>query len=225
MKRIIAFIAIALVVGLFWFTSESQVLQNVSGTTTLGGSPITGLGMTNNNGNSFVIFTNNGVSISMTASGVLIITNYAAAGLGFSLNTNGITQSEKFHGGIGTAAAPAIASAASPSIGFYNLNGDWVWTRDGSSANVRMGAGRLACVTEFGIGASASAPDVLLSRTAAGSATFSTNLTARGSFILPTNYVAANFTPVAGHVKIASSNGVLYSVTQTSTNLITADVP
>lgn len=39
-------------------------------------------------------------------------------------------------------------------------------------------------------------------------------------FSLPTNYVAANFIPVAGRVNIVSSNGALFSVTQLSTNLI-----
>ncbi len=52
------------------------------------------------------------------------------------------------------------------------------------------------------------------------------NLTLRGALMatnflsLQTNYVAANFVPVAGLVKICSSNGAIFSVTQLTTNLI-----
>lgn len=51
----------------------------------LGQGPV----LTNNNVNSFVIFTNNGVSLSLNSSGIFTLTNYAAAGLGFVWSTNG----------------------------------------------------------------------------------------------------------------------------------------
>lgn len=55
------------------------------------------------------------------------------------------------------------------------------------------------------------------------SADFGTNsLVDLGIVSFPTNYVAARFVPVAGKVRIASSNGILYKVTQQSTNLMTA---
>jgi len=46
-----------------------------------------------------------------------------------------------------------------------------------------------------------------------------------GMFAMPTNYVAANFTPVAGMVIVVPSNGVLYKVTQLSTNLLSSTTP
>lgn len=44
-------------------------------------------------------------------------------------------------------------------------------------------------------------------------------------FQTQTNYVAASFTPIAGMVLIVPSNGVLYKVTQLSTNLLSANTP
>lgn len=49
-----------------------------------------GLVQTNGNVNAFVIFTNNGVSISYSSTGVFTWTNYGAASQGMSWNTNGI---------------------------------------------------------------------------------------------------------------------------------------
>lgn len=48
------------------------------------------------------------------------------------------------------------------------------------------------------------------------------NYLAYESLQLRTNYIAANFVPIAGIVKVASSNGVLYKVTQLSTQLMTS---
>jgi hypothetical protein len=62
----------------------------------------------------------------------------------------------------------------------------------------------------------------LYSTNATGNTVVITNGAVNAStfFSLLTNYVAANFVPVAGQVKVASSNGALYSITQLSTNLI-----
>lgn len=49
---------------------------------------------------------------------------------------------------------------------------------------------------------------------------FSSQINVTNWIALPTNYIAANFIPEAGKVKIVSSNGALYSVTQISTNVI-----
>lgn len=46
---------------------------------------------------------------------------------------------------------------------------------------------------------------------------------ATNSVAIPTNYVAANFTPLAGYAKLVSSNGALFKVTQVSTNLISGE--
>lgn len=53
-----------------------------------------------------------------------------------------------------------------------------------------------------------------------GGAVQAVALTATNFLMLPTNYVAASFVPVAGMVKFCSSNGAVFSVTQISTNLI-----
>ena len=54
----------------------------------------------------------------------------------------------------------------------------------------------------------------------ASNITAAASLTATNFLALPTNYVAANFVPTAGLVKIVSSNGAIFSVTELSTNLI-----
>jgi len=71
----------------------------------------------------------------------------------------------------------------------------------------------------------AGTPISALSINGSGAVSAATTFTATNSFMLPTNYVAANFTPVAGMVKIVSSNGVLFKVTQLSTNLLSQDIP
>lgn len=45
------------------------------------------------------------------------------------------------------------------------------------------------------------------------------SLTATNYIAMPTNYVAANFAPIAGKVKICVSNGILHTVTFTKTNV------
>jgi len=49
-----------------------------------------GFVQTNNNVNAITWFTNNGVAVGVNSSGVIIATNYAAAGVGMSWNTNGV---------------------------------------------------------------------------------------------------------------------------------------
>ena len=46
-------------------------------------------------------------------------------------------------------------------------------------------------------------------------------LTASNSFTLYTNYIASNFIPIAGQLKIVASNSTLYVVSSTATNKIT----
>lgn len=60
----------------------------------------------------------------------------------------------------------------------------------------------------------------LLYNASSGGTDIHTNALFKGVLSLKTNYVAANFTPAAGLVKLCASNGALYSVTQISTNLI-----
>lgn len=85
MKKQLCFLFLTL--GILRALADAQVLQNVNGLTTYG--PAAGADLTNNNVNAFVIYTNNQVSLSVNSSGIFVLTNYAAAGLGISWNTNG----------------------------------------------------------------------------------------------------------------------------------------
>lgn len=51
-----------------------------------------GILLTNNNVNAFVLFTNNLVSVNVNSSGLLTLTNYVGAGLGASIDTNGLMK-------------------------------------------------------------------------------------------------------------------------------------
>lgn len=55
---------------------------------------------------------------------------------------------------------------------------------------------------------------------AASNGIFGGSITLTNFIAMPTNYVAANFAPIAGMVKFVSSNNVVYAVTQASTNAL-----
>jgi len=67
--------------GVTWVSSGSGAVT-LTGTTP-------GFIETNKNVNAICLFTNNGVSIDINSSGIVTLTNYAAAGLGFVWSTNG----------------------------------------------------------------------------------------------------------------------------------------
>ncbi len=193
-----------------------------------------GFVVTNGNNNVTVIFTNNGVSLSVNSSGVFILTNYVAAGLGFRFNTNGssvatsgMTNNGVFDSGsTGTDGALYMRRTSDGVLGAYvknsgaetRLGNDW----GGGFTTLYAGGASICRANGTGFGVlktPAVALDVL------GSAAISGTTTSTNGFLMPTNYVAANFTPVAGHVLIVASNGVLWKVTQLTTNLLSANTP
>lgn len=89
MKKQLCFLFLTL--GILRALADAQALQNVNGLTSYGAAA--GADLTNNNANAFVIFTNNQVSLSVNSSGIFTLTNYAGAGLGCLLTTNGAIQS------------------------------------------------------------------------------------------------------------------------------------
>lgn len=262
-------------------------LNNISGTTTIGGSPLTGTGLTNGNVNAFVIFTNNQVSISYNSSGIFTLTNYAAAGLGFVWSTNGsatntgniqsATLNTTGSATIGTTGGASSLVAASNTVvrwgtnsssaltkfgGIFatnNANGTYSFFGPASAGDVSTAGNNGAGIQFFAAAGTQVAfvgdVELMLKSTggttlAAGITSGSANrlatvganrvgwaeltasnivstgtITATNAFLLPTNYVAANFTPVAGYVSIVASNGVLWKVTQLTTNLLSANTP
>ena len=168
-----------------------------------------GFVMTNNNVNSFVIFTNNQVSINMSSSGVFTFTNYAAAGLGFSWSTNGTTTMSQV---VLPSQVWITTSGDSKQKFFLASSGATTIKSGGTSSGGADIAFRTADdVTHFGMDQDKS--------------TFYQYVISTNGFAMPTNFTAAAFTPVVGYVKIASSNGVLYKITQLSTNLLNSLVP
>ena len=70
-----------------------------------------------------------------------------------------------------------------------------------------------------------SAAQTAVARVDTNGSFFTTSIASTNGFLMPTNYVASAFAPVAGMVKIVSSNGVLWKVTQLTTNLLSANTP
>jgi len=183
-----------------------------------------GMIMTNNNVNSFVIFTNNQVSLSVNSSGIFMLTNYAAAGVGFSWSTNGTTRV------FATGATPftvgsGLSQIGGPTTRLYDIlsfstmlslaNSSGIAFEGSATITGDAGSSGLARDASGGVKAV---------RVNAGSIGALTNMVFAFAS-MPTNYVASNFTPISGMVSIVASNGILYKVTQLSTNLLSALTP
>lgn len=217
-------------------------LNNISGTTTLGGSPLTGTGLTNGNVNAFVIFTNNQVSISYNSSGIFTITNYAAANRGFSFGTNG-TLTIGGAQGIGIVAGDngefgsALSGGSGAKVRVVTVNGatdnnvslvrsdgsfGFIFSMGGgSSQNYRM-LGNGNQIVMNGVGGGAYSQWFNATTNNGGTLAMGANIIVTNGMVWPTNYVAANFTPEPGCVKVVSSNGILWKVSQLSTQLLDA---
>lgn len=222
------------------------LLQNVSGTTSTGGSvPVSGF-LTNN---STVGWTNTGniqsATLNTTGSATIGTTNGASSLVAASntvvrWGTNSSSALTKF-GGIfatnnangtysffGPASAGDVSTAGNNGAGiqFFAAAGTQVafvgdvelmFKSTGGTtlaAGITSGsANRLATVGANRVGwAELTASNIVSTGT----------ITATNAFLIPTNYVAANFTPVAGYVSIVASNGILWKVTQLSTQLLDA---
>lgn len=102
-----------------------------------------GLVMTNNNVNAWVIFTNNGVSLSVNASGVLIFTNYSAANQGFTWSTNTVVN-----GNLTITNATSVGAGQGAKIELFSGTGLNVRVAGGVSVYASGGGGRGFSMTD-----------------------------------------------------------------------------
>jgi hypothetical protein len=172
--------------------------------------------------NALTIYSNLVVSGNQTNAGAFQVNSNTLV-----VKSSGAASSELDLGGTANGVIQ-FQNSAGPNYS-YQLQGDS--TGSGGPMKFTMGSGALLVwkttvaaqngSTVLGIGTNSLTGGLEVNNGTAGSLT---NLTAN-IFCTKTNYVASNFVPIPGYVFIASSNGVLYKVTQLSTNLLSSTVP
>lgn len=177
---------------------------------------------TNNGGG--LLITNAGVQIggaSAPTSGLSVSNSTAAAGV--SIGTNGTLRTSGAitagSGGLVTISGYDVESGGGlhfTGLGYLYPRADGVFTLQNNAGNA---------FNRLQFGAQTAAYSAIVATNTSGLAfKDATGASFTNVFFQmmaqPTNYIAANFTPIPGMATYPNSNGVLYKVTQVSTNLV-----
>jgi len=123
MRKSLLILGLGCLIALGVYAADG-IRQVIGGTDTIGSIGLANLPagvLTNNNANSVVLFTNNGVSIDINSSGVFRRTNYAAAALGDSWTTNGV-----WHVPLASGTTTSVTNDSNTGLAFKNGQLD-VW--------------------------------------------------------------------------------------------------